>query len=315
MSEVIKRVFSSEIQKHLFPNNEFYKDSKVDAGVAIDKKTVELPQAAGKTTGGKNPATLPLTIEEAAENDKKTYDVDLYYTKPIFVTDEKQAIVSYDKRKELLEEHYDFLNTMYAHDTAQKWAATNAANVIRTTGELAPSLLTGATGDRKMPTREDWVNADRIMTNMGVPEANRKALVSGNMYSFLLNAGFKDFIGSDKLSSDLIAEGVVAMFLGFKIFKRSAGLVYTAGATQARVTPMFDADGAKVFGDNIQATDNEGILFWHPNFVRRAEGTVKVYHKIDAPEYLGSVFNAAFRGGATKSRNDEKGIVALVQQA
>jgi hypothetical protein len=62
-------------------------------------------------------------------------------------------------------------------------------------------------------------------------------------------------------------------------------------------------------------TDNLAILAWADNYVRRAEGAIKMYADIDNPLYLGSIFNGSVRTGGTAGRTDQKGVYALVQEA
>lgn len=302
MSEVIKKLFAADIQKNIFPKNKFYQGTKVDKGVAIDVLTVEIPQAGSKPTGGKNPTSFPLTIE-TREDDKKTYDVDLYYTNPIHVTDVNQAITSYDKRKDILEDKILKLNTDYANDLAYVWSPTVASNIIRTTGDAKATTLVGATGDRLALAIADFINADRIMNNMNVPTEGRRCLMSADMYAQLLTAGLQGFIGSDKLTSDLLAKGVVGRILNFDIYVRSTVARYDNSGTPVK----------KAVGSVNAVADNDVTLFFHPMFVRRAEGNVTVFYNAKQAEYLGDIFNASFRGGGCIPRTDEIGVVALVQ--
>lgn len=304
MTQVIKTIFTADIQKNLYPNNEFYKNSKADTGIIDTAKTIEIPQSGAAATGGKNPSSFPLSITTRAD-DKQTYDADLYYTDPIHIEDNDIAVLSYDKRKDILEDHIAYLKNSYAKDVAYNWCPTLADNIIRTTGDAKATTLTGATGTRKSLTIEDFINADRILTRMETPGENRHVLLSADMYAQLLTAGISSFVGVDKLSSDLLARGVVGQILGFNIYKRSSVARYDNSAT-----PVKRAVGAV-----NAATDNDVALFWHSSFVRRGEGKVKMYADIDKPEYLGSIYNAKVRGGSVIPRLDQAGVVALVQAA
>lgn len=303
MSEVLKRIFAKDIQKNLFPNNEFYQGSKVDKGVAIDATSVDIPQAGQKPESGKNPTEFPLGVT-TREDDKKSYDVDLYYTKPIHVTDVNQLIVSYDKRKEILEDKVNVLNTDYADDLAQIWCPTLATHIIRTSGSAKPATIDGATGNRASMALADFIEVDRLMNRMEVPKKGRRVLLSADMYAELLTAGIQGFVGAEKLSEDLLKQGVLGRLLGFDIYVRSSVARYSNDPT-----PQKRAVGALA-----QASDNDVALFYHPFFVRRAEGKLKVYAEYDKPTWLGSVFNVSFRGGGVLPRKDEVGVVALVQK-
>jgi len=302
--EVINRIFSGDLQKRLFPKNDFVSESILDEGIAFNAESIDIPQETIDVGGGKNPTTYPLTVQKS-DNAKKTYKADLYYTNPFHIPNHEAAILSYDKRSSVLEQKSNKLRTDFADDCAVNWSPSLATNIIRTTGELLPSNLVGASGDRRAMTIKDFIEADRLLTNMDVPEGDRNCLLSGNMYAELLEAGLKGFIGADKLSSDLISKGVVGMILNFKIYKRSRTAVYSNAATPAKLA----------VGATVTASTNESALFWHKSMVRRGEGNVQVFSELNKPLYLGSIANAAFRGGATIGRTDEKGVVALVQAA
>lgn len=301
-SESVKQIYSKDLQKRLFPKNGFVSQSKLDSGIAIDAETITIPQETLSIQAKKNPTSYPLTVTDGY-NDKKAYKAELYYTDPFHIPDHHQDILNYDKRSSVLEQKSEALRTKFADDCAFNWSPTLASNIIRTTGSAAPTKLAGASGDRKAMTLFDFIEADRILTNMNVPEENRVVLLSGNLYAQLLTAGLKDFIGVDKLSKDLIERGIVGKILNFNIYKRSKAALYSNASTPAK----------KDLNTAISATTNEAAIFWHPNYVRRGEGTVKVRADIDKPEWLGSIANASFKGGSTLGRNDQVGVVSLVQ--
>ncbi|CAL2108187.1 conserved hypothetical protein [Tenacibaculum sp. 190524A02b] len=301
-NESVNKIFSGDLQKRLFPNNDFVKESKVDKGIAFNAESIDIPQETLDIETGKDPSKYPLEVQKS-NNDKKTYTATLYYTKPFHIPNHEADILSYDKRSSILDSKSKKLRTDFAGDCAYNWSPTKKENIIYTTGKAKSTKLAGATGLRKALTLHDFIEADRILTNMDCPDSDRVALMSGNMYAELLTAGLEGFIGVDKLSKDLITQGVVGMILGFKIYKRSKAALYTNA----------DLPQKKELGSTITATTNEATLFWHPDFVRRGEGNVKVFSEFDKPLYLGSIANAAFRGGATIGRKDEAGVVSLVQ--
>jgi len=248
MAEVLKRLFSADIQKNLYPNNEFYKNSKVDAGILADVTNVEIPQSGATPTVVENPSSFPLTVGSRTDN-VVTYAVDVIATLPIQLQDDNLLVSSADKRKDVLEDHIDTLNTRVADKLAYLWAAVPAANIVRTSGADAPALLSGATGTRKKVTLQDFIDAMRIMDNMDANSQKRIALVSANMYAEILQAGLSGFVGSDKLTSDLIAMGVVGKLFNTLIYQRSRTCRYTNAATPVK----------KIYSAADAATDNDSI--------------------------------------------------------
>ena len=60
-------------------------------------------------------------------------------------------------------------------------------------------------------------------------------------------------------------------------------------------------------------TDIAGAIAWHPSFVRRANGAIKTFLNIDDPAYFGSIFSTAVRFGALIARNDNVGLVQIIE--
>lgn len=303
MAELIITLFSADLQKNLYPANEFYKNSKLDAGVDINCLTIQIPQAGALPAVIKNPQTLPIPAR-IRQDDITSYAVDMYATEPDVVTDVNQAVLSYNKRAAILEDHQNVLNTRIADELAFLWGPTLAANILRTTGTgNTGTLLTGATGLRKEITYQDIINAATLMDRMNVPDdGNRRVLLTADQIGEIKKIDqFRDYDKSGMTGQ--LASGAVGLIQGFQIFKRSRGLAYNVGAT-----------AKKAVGSVVATTDNQAALFWHPSFVRRAEGNVQVYYEAKKVGYQGDMFNAALRGGGCIARLDQVGVVALVQQ-
>jgi len=304
--EAIKQLITAELEKSLYPKNEFYKSSKVDAGGDADVETVTVGQAGTGAEVIENPAPgdFPLAISDRTD-DVKTYPVDLIATKPTKVTWNNQLLVSYDKRQDVIDDHRRVINTRVADKIAYNWMPTEAANIVRTSGDPILAKLTGATGNRKAFKIEDWIEALRVLNNMDLMDENYQALVSANFLAEIRNAGIKEFLGSDKLSTALLEKGAVASLLGVPIWTRSRVCRFDNAGTPVK----------KIYTAANAATDNDSCLIWHPRMVRRAEGKLKPFANIDEPTLLGSYFNGAVRAGGTTSRLDQAGVVAIVQAA
>jgi hypothetical protein len=160
---------------------------------------------------------------------------------------------------------------------------------------LAPS----ATGTRKTLTRNDLSDLAIKFDIDDVPAGMRNILVDARLYAQLLK--IDSFINFDYVNRKPTVDGQIGEIFGMKVFKRSKSVYFNT----SNVKKTVGAAGA--------ATDHLAILAWADNCVRRAEGAVKVYADFDNPLYLGSIFNASVRAGGTASRNDEKGVYALIQ--
>lgn len=79
MAEIRTTLYSKELQKQIFPDNDFYKKSVAETGVADTTETVEKPVQTpiGKAKEGK-PKSLPLEIEVSTDTKKDVqHDTDL----------------------------------------------------------------------------------------------------------------------------------------------------------------------------------------------------------------------------------------------
>jgi len=299
MAEQIVKLFSKELQENLFPQNAFYKQSKVDGNIGAAFGSVEIPQSGAVPTILKNPSSFPLTPSQRTD-DVKTYLVDLYATDPIHIEDLNEIVTNYNKRGDILKDHTRSLNTRIADEIAFSWAPTVAANKSIMTGTAdASALAPGATGTRKVLTREDLADLAIKFDIDDVDAGARNLLVDARLYAQLLK--IDTFINFDYVNRKPTVDGQIGEIFGMKVFKRSKSVYFNA------------ANAKKAVGAATAATDNLAIIAWADNYVRRAEGAVKVYADIDSPTYLGSVFNAAVRAGGTAGRTDEKGVYALIQ--
>ena len=299
MAEQLVKIFGKEIQKNLFPDNSFYKNSRLDGGVNVKAKTIQVPQSGSAPTVLVNPSSFPLTIAQRTD-DTIEYSVDLFATAPIHIEDVNLMVINYDKRKDVLEDHVNTLNTAIANKMAYTWAAgllVADGNVLKTTGAARPSTYGGV--DVKKVTYNDIVALSTKMDEDEIPEDGRFLLVPSQMYADLL--GINEFISVD-YKDKAVAKGSVGTILGFTIYKRSKAVKFNATFV------------LKAYTDANATTDRDGILAWQKSFVRRAEGTVKVYSEIDKPTYLGSIYNAAVRSGGVAGRSDNKGVYSLAQE-
>lgn len=301
--EVIRRIFSKDLQDMLFPPNEFYSSAQVDEGITTDAKIIEIPQDEnGEADYIVNPKKLPLEV--VTEDDtKKTYESDHIVTKPQLITNLNQALVSYDKRAAKLRKHANTINTQAANRIANAWGPTKGDYIRQTTSaDTRPATLTGATGTRKRISKADWLWAFSAMNDLNIPQEGRRVLIPTYMYEDLLY--IDDFIDADKLKAQgRLEAGQIGSVLGFSIFMRPQTVVYTEDATPVK----------KAIGAAVAATDNQAAIFFHNSFVRWAKGIVKAYIDPEDGKWLGGTLNAEVRSGGTIGRNSELGVLALVE--
>jgi len=292
MAEQILKVFSKDLQKNLFPANEFYKQSKLDS---VNGGTVEVPQSGSKPTVEVD-ATVPLT-PEARVDSVLTYSVHKFNTPPIYVEDANEAVINYSKRMDIMGDHIAMLNTTIAERIGTAWCPADGSSSLKTTGATRPSSAGGAAV--KAVTYNDILNLMTALDAQDIPADGRYLLASANMYADLLK--LPEFTSSDFQKGVPVENGVVGEILGFKVYKRSKSVRYDN---------TFQKIAA---GTSAQTTDRDAIIAWHKSFVRRAEGNAKTYGRFDDPEYLGSIVNAMVRAGGSKGRTNGEGVAVLIQ--
>lgn len=300
--EVLKRIFSNDLQGQLFPDNSFYSGARADEA-AYDAEAIEIPQDEnGQAAVLVNPTTFPLQMR-TEEDSKKTYSADLLVTTPEVVTWNNQLLTSYDKRGAKLQKHKDSLETNVADRIMYGWANTVAGYKRATTGATTrPNTATGGGNPKKIIAEADMLWAMTYFTRLNVPMKGRRLVCHPDMYEDLLQ--FKKSYGQGTDSNNnLFANGAVDRIFGFDIFLRSQTTKYSAAGTKLAI------------GAASQATDGWSMIFYHPSFVRYIKGIVKVnIDPYERPDLAGGMsMNALVRAGGTSGRNSETGVLTLYQ--
>lgn len=304
MSEVIKRLFSDDLQKVLYPDNSFYAGTQQDtAGIDVDE--VEIPQDEdGEAEVVVNPTQLPLPIS-IEEDKKKSYGADLLVTKPTMVTYNNQLLVSYDKRAAKLEKHSKKLDKDLAERILFGWSTAIGQFIRQTTGATTRAATApGATGVRKVAIEADFMWAFTLFNTLNIPMDQRRVVVPPTMLEDIIAIKKAYGQGTDE-NNKLLALGAVAKIFTFDVFVRSKTQVYTEAATPVK----------KAIGAAPATTDNLAAIFYHTRMVRHIKGDVQVWMDT-APrgEYAGGMaMNCGLRGGGTISRLSEIGVAALVE--
>jgi hypothetical protein len=192
------------------------------------------------------------------------------------------------------------LNNHLAEYIANQWAGAVGLTPILTTGTARD--FEGAT-TRKRLVKANILAAASLLNRQDVPMAGRHALISADQLEDLML--IEEFANSDYNSRKALAEGSQESFyfMGFQWHVRSKAVLFDSGLT------------LKAPGASVVPTDFMAAMFWHKDFVRRAEGGVQAFANVNDPEYYGDVVSALVRVGAKEARNDGKGIALIVEAA
>ncbi len=297
-AELLKRKFSSDLSKNLFPANEFYMKSKNDSAF-VDADSVQLPHV------GTIP-TVEVDRSDKGEATKRTdtpseYKLHEFSTDPTWLQYSEALLVSYDKRASILEEHVKALNTAVAEYMASAWGGSANVAVVRTTGGNRPvSGVPTGTGNRKRLVLADIQTVVKTWNEQNIPQDNRYAAITPAMMDDMLQ--ITEVKSSDFNRVKPLVEGSVGRFMGIDFFVRSKVNIFTT----AGVIRPYGSEATAV-------TDCAGAIFWNSGFARHAHGKSKVFLNVDDAELYGSKMSAVTRAGGLAARKDGKGVINLVE--
>jgi hypothetical protein len=300
-----KEIWAADIAGKLFPDNSWMLQS-VDDSMWCDGKMVHLAQAGILPNVVKSRTTVPAAASQRTDTDA-TYELAEYTSEPTVIRDIEEVEVNYMKRQSVLMSHAKMINHQIANWIQYEWMPELASVIIRTTGAntAANSTLPGATGTRKKATLSDFNKLRTLFTDMDVPEDGRCLLMPSYMHDGLIEDNLQILTNLVAQGDAMLTQGKISRLFGFNIYQRSRKntIAFDNSATPIRQLPTTP------FG----AASNAAALAWHPDFVRRAKGEVKVYDDLDNPLYYGSLFSVAARAGGRKWYSDGTGVAAVVE--
>lgn len=311
MAQISVKKFSSELQKQLFPDNEFYKKSRTETGIGASVESIDIPVSGSVGTAKSGqPETLPLQIK-AREDSVKNYTVEQIYTDPYIVTNEEDIVLNYNKMTDIASSLAMSVNSRAADIAAINWGATLSTNIAQTTGTARLSAVTGTTGSRLGIAKADMLKVRNVFNKMNLPNRGRGSiygLLTADMVNDLML--ISEFVDADKTGElSKLLNGEIGFIAGINLMMRTddkgaSGIMYSEAATPVK----------RAIDEAVSATDNCAAIFWHIDMVRHAEGHAKSIINRNVAGYNGAtIIENLVRFGATFDRPDQKGIFALVE--
>ncbi|HQW47065.1 MAG TPA: phage capsid protein [Chitinophagaceae bacterium] len=302
MNGVQTEIWTDWIADNLFKGVEFLKNCFRADEYVLQGKVVHIPQAGGAPAVVKNRTSLPATAAKRTDTDV-TYPLDEYSTDPTVITDAEKVEVNYDKITSVLGDHMGALNETACDNILIGWCPVANARLLRTTGATSYAAhLTAATGTRKGLSLADIKAAKIKLDKDKVPAADRYCLMSSDMWGQLEDELKVTTTRDYSLLNDPV-NGVIAKLYGFNIIVTVSMPIFSNAVIPA----------VKAYGAAGAATDNEAVLCWQKSALELALGEIKFFEKINDPQYYGDVYSALVRMGGRVRRNDEKGVVAIIQ--
>lgn len=310
-AELLTRLFLSEIQPKLFPGNTFLSRSKNDDAY-VNYNTVELAHSGTIPGGTVDRVMVPASVQkrtDAATN----YSLEEFTTDPTLLGYTEELTIAYNKRSSILDQHANTLNKLTGDRALWRWAAgASGTHVLKSTGKTdggsaATRTASGGggtqTGTRNKFGKDDLIAIRQLFFKDDIITTNVDpmcvAVLTAEQYSDL--SGLPNVAEAQKYGRAIFPSGVVDRILGFDIYIRSTVLVYNN--SDALVAP----------GTAAVATDQDAAIFFHPDYVRRAVGAIVPFVRLKDPTMYGDVFSMLLRFGAAPVRNDNKGIVVMME--
>ncbi len=299
-----KTGWSSEIHKELFEQKD-YTSLAQNFSTMADMASFVLPQSGAISAVVDNYAR-PLTAVQRVDTGKTITLMGLA-TEPYYVKLDEQHELSYDKRasisSHLVEAVSDLAKTKifwgWMNDVV--WATAS----VKTTGLSGATSPSGATGNRKKITYRDIIKANELLDLQNVPQDGRVMVIHPSLYVDL--KGLTEFVENQVYSDDLLKQGIVGTVDGIKIIKANTNSVLVNSVASGS-TPSMAAYGA------TGTTYSYSALVYHPSFVARVIGQSQLFVNMDDALYTSSVMTLTQRVGGGASRQDGKGLVAIVQE-
>lgn len=302
-----REIWADYIMKNLFKDSSFIKHAYNADRFVNQGKIVHIPQAGAKPTVTRNRSTLPAAVTSRVDTDV-LYSLDEFTTDPTLIENADTIELSYDLMADVLSDHIESLQENIGDWMLYNWVANIqgggvVARVIRTTGSTAATTAPGATGNRKVFTKDEVKAARTLFNKQNMPKENRKLLLPSDMLDQLMSDA--DMLKRDYAGELDLKNGTIVRLFGFDILERSDVITYDNTGT-----PIAKLPGAATATD-----DNLAALAWCPNAVERAVGEVKFFENLNDPTFFGDLYSALARVGGRKRRKDGKGILSIVQAA
>jgi hypothetical protein len=331
-------MYTSEINPYLYSDNSFMAKSVNDAAFAASGNTKRLNDSvAGPTvTKGRVYATTlangdnaPTKTVKVRKNTGHDWEIEYFHTDPDALTFELTSEVPYEARQELLRAHADILNQSIANYTAVEWAQgeVGAAETVDTaTGNnffvftsstnVRANAVTGTTGNVKKIDKQDMQNLKKALQRQQLTGGmgTMYFLPTVEQYDDIMNV--PEFVDFEKTGRESrLIKGEVGMLYGITILDPrhredwNANILYSYTALSGTDTDLTKIEDTASAGANMVSAG----IGWVDNMVLRAQGSAIVFPWLNSPTYLADVYASELRYGAIKKRNDNKGVVMLVE--
>lgn len=288
MSGLNKEVWIKQIKERYYPDASFLK-YVTDMTEYVENDKINLADAGFDPEVLINNTTYPISIAER-EDIPLSIELDLYETENTLVRSPHAVELAYDKLESVVKGHRNALMSKSGEKSAHAYspsANTASTPVIATTGE------NNGEGYKKMLPK-DILTLKRKYDDADFPIENRFLVLCPRHLEDLIDFDLKSFKDITE-----IVNGTPKKFAGFNILQYSKTAYYVASTLVK--TP---------FGSAVTNLHTYSSFSFITDEVMKADGTMKMFEKIDDPELRATVVGFDKRFIGLPIRN--KGIGAIV---
>lgn len=328
--------FSQEINDFLYPQNDFIMKSINDPQFAASGQTRRINEGVqGKAVvkGRFHPLTLangdnaPEVTPTVRRNNNRDVQIEYFRVTPEVEQMERSMEVPYDSRNELLRSHAEVLMVAKGNHTAVEWApgAVGTGVVVDNQGNDNYIFTTGT--ERNNPVANTTNNVRGIayedIVKVKTAFSRQRVMMGGMSMCYFLPTPeqLEDIWNLDQFTKydetgipGMRESGMIGRILGFEVLDPryrddwNANILYNSAAGSGNRTLTKIADNASAATGHVSAG-----LFWKEDYVYTARGATIVFPWMNSPTYFGDVYASEARFTAWKKRQDQKGVVALVE--
>lgn len=308
--------WESVIASTLFKNYDWVTRAKNRTQYVLNNAVVHIPQAGSVIGSVRNRANYPVPVNRRVDFDI-TYPLDEISTDNTHIKDAEKIELSYAKILDVFGDHINVLSKNSAANALYRWmsapgnqSALPAANIVRTTGAATATYLTGATGNRNKFMVADVASAKTILIKQCAQERNvgRRALImTEDAYQQLKSDTVLTTLYNLPVVGAVFDNGDLTQIHGFDIIRTDAMIRFNNAGVPLAKDPLDPTV-------TNAATDNDVMLLVDFDKVHIAKGAIEMFANVKDANYQGDVYSALIRIGASRERNDNAGVVAIVQQ-
>ena len=288
MSTLNKQIWTDQIQKNFYPAVSFLSYAK-DFSQFVEYDIINMAETGFDPNVLINNKTYPIAIKER-EDTPLSFELDLFETENTLVRNPEAIELSYNKMESVIYGHKMALQTRTATKAAHAFAPDGNSDftpVITTTGE------DNGEGHKRLKV-EDILKLKRRFDLLDIPVDKRFLVLDPRHTEDLILADLRSF----KDITDFV-NGEPRRFAGFNILEFTKNPTYNATTLQK-----------EKFGKAKANTDTFCSFAFSADEVMKADGSFKMYERINDPELRGTVIGFDKRFIALPIRN--KGIGAIV---